>query len=66
MKNEKKISCLNCQHSYRGGDGVLYCHKRRTTTVTQSYDCAEYQAFIENKEDLIQVLKTAIYEVKHG
>lgn len=63
MKN-KNISCLNCQHSYRNSEGILRCMKHHTTSVTQSYDCNDYEVFIKDKEDLIQVLKTEIYKEK--
>jgi len=60
----KNISCLNCQHSYRNKEGILTCMKHHITSVTTSYDCNDYEVFIKNKEDLIQVLKTEIYKVK--
>ncbi len=65
MDNKKKISCLNCQHSYRDGEGILKCFKGRMTSVTQSYDCNGYQVFIENKEDLIDALSREIHKVKY-
>ncbi len=65
MANKKKISCLNCQHSYRNGDGILTCFNGRMTSATQSYDCDDYQVFIEDKEDLIMALSREIHKVKY-
>lgn len=63
-ENKNRISCLNCQHSYRNSDNILKCHEGMMTSVTQSYDCEEYQVFVKNKEELELAIKRAIYGVK--
>lgn len=57
------MSCLNCQHSYRGDDTILHCHKGHMTMVSQC-NCNDYQVFVKDKEELIRALERAIYMVK--
>ena len=63
-KVDRKISCLNCQHSYRRKDGILYCWKHHTTSVCDSENCEDYQVFIKNKETIIKEINRIIYSVK--
>lgn len=53
---KRKTNCLNCEHSYRGEDEILSCHKGHTTSVT-NYDCIDYEVFIKNKEELYEIYK---------
>ena len=58
------ISCLNCQHSYRNREGTLSCFKHHMTTVTHSYDCLDYEVFVDDKEEILRVLNVTVYGVK--